>query len=81
MLEAGADTRFIEELLGHARLETTQVYTQVSIMKLKEVHRRSHPAKLTRDESGTQDRAKLLSSLAAEAVEEAESLPAHRLSA
>lgn len=51
MLEAGADTRFIQELLGHAKLETTQVYTQVSIMKLKEVHRRTHPAKLTRDEA------------------------------
>lgn len=50
MLEAGADTRFIQELLGHQKLETTQIYTQVSITKLKEVHTATHPAKLTRDE-------------------------------
>jgi integrase/recombinase XerD len=44
MLENGVDIRFIQELLGHSKIETTQVYTQVSIQKLKEVHRQSHPA-------------------------------------
>ena len=44
MLENGADVRFIQQLLGHAKLETTQIYTQVSIRTLKEVHTRTHPA-------------------------------------
>lgn len=38
MLENGADIRFIEQQLGHAKLEITQIYTAVSIRKLKEVH-------------------------------------------
>ncbi len=44
MLEGGADTRYIQEMLGHARLDTTQIYTHVSIRKLKQVHSRTHPA-------------------------------------
>ena len=44
MLEHGADIRYIQQLLGHASIETTQIYTQVSIGKLKEVHTRTHPA-------------------------------------
>lgn len=49
MLENGADIRFIQELLGHSKLTTTQIYTQVSIRKLQEVHRATHPgAKLVR---------------------------------
>jgi integrase/recombinase XerD len=43
MLDGGADIRYIQEMLGHARLETTQVYTSVSKKKLKEVHKRTHP--------------------------------------
>jgi len=49
MLENGADIRFIQQLLGHENLETTQIYTQVSIRALKEVHTRTHPARLTAD--------------------------------
>lgn len=55
MLEGGADTRFIQEMLGHANLETTQIYTQVSIRKLKEIHDATHPGarlRRRRDEPG-----------------------------
>jgi len=48
MLENGADIRFIQQMLGHAKLETTQIYTQVSIRKLKEIHAATHPARLER---------------------------------
>lgn len=43
MLENGADIRYIQQLLGHSRLESTSIYTQVSIQKLKQVHQRTHP--------------------------------------
>ena len=43
MLEGGADIRFIQEMLGHSKLETTQVYTRVSVEKLKEIHTATHP--------------------------------------
>ena len=46
MLENGADFRFIQQLLGHEKLETTQIYAQVSICMLKEVHTRTRPARL-----------------------------------
>jgi integrase/recombinase XerD len=46
MLEGGADIRFIQQMLGHVKLDTTQIYTQVSIRKLKEIHSLTHPARL-----------------------------------
>ena len=52
MLEGGADVRFIQEMLGHSNLETTQIYTRVSIRKLQEVHTQTHPAKNERKEFG-----------------------------
>lgn len=80
MLEGGADIRFIQAMRGHANLSTTQIYTQVSIRKLKEIHTATHPAKMTRTailgtaaaESGSpatspeEDRAALALALAAD---------------
>jgi len=43
MLEGGADIRFIQALLGHESLETTQIYTRVSAAKLAEIHAATHP--------------------------------------
>ena len=53
MLEGGADIRFIQQMLGHADLNTTQIYTQVSIRKLQAIHAATHPgARLRRTRTG-----------------------------
>jgi integrase/recombinase XerD len=78
MLEGGADIRFVQAMLGHAELETTSVYTLVSIKKLKEIHELTHPgAKLGRWENGGKpatseqpEAEELLAALDAEADEE-----------
>ena len=43
MLDNGADIRFIQEMLGHATLHATTIYTHVAIRKLKEIHTATHP--------------------------------------
>lgn len=79
MLDNGADIRFIQALLGHAELSTTQIYTQVAIGKLKEIHAATHPARLqrARNVEGTQstsitdaDAARLLDAFKAEGEDE-----------
>lgn len=87
MLEGGADIRFIQAMLGHVKIETTQVYTRVAIRKLKEVHELTHPganprpkqpgaAAAPEDVAGegesVGEEEELLSTLAAEAAEDGE---------
>ena len=72
MLENGADIRYIQAILGHKDLSTTQIYTQINIKKLKEIHGATHPAKLERQhtkETIEQETEDALLTLLAEEVE------------
>ena len=51
MLDGGADVRYVAEMLGHQKLETTMIYTRVSLTKLSAVHTACHPAEATRTAS------------------------------
>jgi integrase/recombinase XerD len=77
MLEGGADIRYIQAMLGHADLKTTQLYTQVSIRQLKQIHTATHPAHLANPKppangSSPDAAAELLAALDAEAEEDKE---------
>ena len=69
MHDAGADIRDLQEILGHAQLSTTEIYTHVSIERLKAVHAQTHPAHLAHPL--TRADVPAASSLAAEAAEAA----------
>lgn len=51
MLEHGAELRWIQAMLGHADISTTQIYTRVSIRALREIHRATHPAEQRESET------------------------------
>ena len=76
MLEGGADIRFIQAMLGHAELSTTEIYTQVSIRLLKSIHTATHPGRMAEagrhspEEGPTAE--DLLEALDREAAEEGE---------
>jgi len=81
MLENGADIRFIQRMLGHEDIATTELYTQVSLKALREVHSRTHPAAGLKKKvqeadvevvSLEENEAVLLAMLAAESAEERE---------
>jgi integrase/recombinase XerD len=85
MLENGADIRYIQALLGHSSLTSTQIYTNVSIQKLKEIHAATHPARLTRvrgdvtavdSEHPADERTALLAALELEETEDADGVAA-----
>jgi integrase/recombinase XerD len=81
MLDAGADIRSIQEILGHASLESTQLYTHVSIRKLQAIHAATHPAAMLHRHKPAQEpasadtddaKADLLNALEAEEAAEAD---------
>ena len=76
MLEGGADIRFVQQMLGHTKLETTEIYTHVSMKKLREVFLATHPgarlerhvnlAKLEEQEAREKEKEALFTAIIAE---------------
>ena len=82
MLEGGANLRYIQQMLGHAELSSTEIYTHVAIRKLQKIHAATHPgatlerkASAATSDTGQDDdeqEAELLAALDVEAEEEEE---------
>jgi integrase/recombinase XerD len=81
MLEGGANLRYIQQMLGHAELSSTEIYTHVAIRKLQKIHAATHPgatlerkASAATSDTGQDDeqKAELLATLDEEAEEEEE---------
>ena len=73
MLDNGADIRFIQQMLGHVSIGTTEIYTHVSIVKLKQIHEMTHPSLHQKQDADTEPDAteeELLATLAEENEEE-----------
>lgn len=73
MLDNGADIRFIQQMLGHVSIGTTEIYTHVSIVKLKQIHEMTHPTLRQKPEQDGEPEAteeELLSTLDAEGAED-----------
>ena len=70
MLNNGADIRFIQQMLGHSQLSTTEIYTHVTIHKLKEIHTLTHPVILEKPTQHQDTEDDLFIILAAEEAEE-----------
>jgi integrase/recombinase XerD len=81
MLEGGANLRYIQQMLGHAEISTTEIYTHVAIRKLQKIHAATHPgatlerkpSTVTSENTGpdeVEEKAALLAALEAEAQEE-----------
>jgi len=69
MHENGADIRYIQQMLGHEDIKTTQIYTQVAVRALQKIHAATHPAEL-HDAHSEAERAGLLAALESEAEHE-----------
>jgi integrase/recombinase XerD len=85
MLDNGADIRYIQQMLGHAEISSTEIYTHVAIRKLQKIHAATHPGAtlerkapaVTSEHTGQdngEQKAELLAALDAEAEEESESI-------
>jgi integrase/recombinase XerD len=70
MLEAGADVRILQALLGHSNLNTTEIYTHVSIEHLRAIHDATHPARLMRQEPSAASAASVASEALLDALDD-----------